>query len=59
MGIRWPRKGGWTIVIVGGGIFVWWLVMSEFTIVNLIKAFLLGGLAALVGVLFLLEARRL
>ena len=58
VGIRWPRKGGWTIVIVGGGIFVWWLVMSEFTVVNLIKAFLLGGLAALVGVLFLLEARR-
>jgi len=53
VGIRWPRKGGWTIVIVGGGIFVWWLVMSEFTFVNLIKAFLLGGLASLVGVLFL------
>ncbi|MFC2014627.1 hypothetical protein ACFLUP_01395 [Chloroflexota bacterium] len=58
VGIRWPRKGGWTIVIVGGCIFVWWLVMSSFTFVNLIKAFLLGGLAAVVGVLFLLEARR-
>ncbi|MFC1977334.1 hypothetical protein ACFLWS_03600 [Chloroflexota bacterium] len=58
VGIRWPRKGGWTIVIVGGGIFAGWLVISEFSVVNLIKAFLLGGLAALVGVLFLLEARR-
>jgi hypothetical protein len=58
VGIRWPWKGGWTIVIVGGAIFVGWLVISEFTVVNLLKAFLLGGLAALVGVLFLLEARR-
>jgi hypothetical protein len=58
VGIRWPGKGGWTIVIVGGGIFVGWLVISEFTFVNLVKALLLGGLAALVGVLFLLEARR-
>ncbi|MFC2001584.1 hypothetical protein ACFLUZ_03650 [Chloroflexota bacterium] len=58
MSIRWPRKGGWTIVIVGGTIFAGWLVISEFTVVNLLKAFLLGGLAALVGVLFLLEARR-
>ncbi|MFC1982787.1 hypothetical protein ACFLV5_03275 [Chloroflexota bacterium] len=58
VGIRWPGKGGWTIVIVGGVIFVGWLVMSEFTVMNILKAFLLGGLAALVGVLFLLEARR-
>jgi len=58
VGIRWPRRGGWTIIIVGGGIFVGWLVISEFNIVNLLKALLLGGLAALVGVLFLLEARR-
>ncbi|MFC1945182.1 hypothetical protein ACFLWF_00340 [Chloroflexota bacterium] len=57
-GIRWPRKGGWTIVVIGGCIFVGWLVISEFTVVNLFKAFLLGGLAALLGVLFLLEARR-
>ncbi|MFC1987087.1 hypothetical protein ACFLVH_00845 [Chloroflexota bacterium] len=57
VGIRLPRKGGWTIVIVGGSIFVGWLVISEFTFVNLLKASLLGGLAALVGVLFLLEAR--
>jgi len=58
VGIRWPHKGGWTIVIIGGAIFVGWLVISEFTFVNFIKALLLGGLAALVGVLFLLEARR-
>jgi hypothetical protein len=32
--------------------------MSEFTVVNILKALLLGGLAVLVGVLFLLEARR-
>jgi len=56
--IRWPRRGGWTIVVVGGAIFLGWIVISEFTIINLIKALLLGGLAALVGVLFLLEARR-
>ena len=58
LGIKWPRKGGWVIVMVGGAIFVGWLVISEFTLMNLLKAFLLGGLAALVGVLFLLEARR-
>ncbi|MFC2122657.1 hypothetical protein ACFLRP_03120 [Bacteroidota bacterium] len=34
------------------------MLISELTVVNLLKAFLLGGLAALVGVLFLLEARR-
>ena len=58
VGIRWPRKGGWTIVIVGGGIFAGWLVISEFTAVNLLKALLLGGFAALLGVLLLLESRR-
>ena len=46
VGIRWPRKGGLTIVIAGVGIFVWWLAMSEFSALNILKAFLLGGLAA-------------
>ena len=57
-GIRWPRKGGWTIVVAGGCIFAGWLIISEISVLNLIKAFLLGGLAALVGVLFILEGRR-
>ena len=58
VGIRWPRRGGWAIIIAGGGIFVWWLVMSDLTATNVLRAFLLGGLASLVGVLFLREARR-
>jgi hypothetical protein len=58
VGIKWPRQGGWVIIITGAAIFVGWLVMSEFSLINLFLAFLLGGLAALVGVLFLFEARR-
>ena len=46
------------MIIAGGGIFVWWLVMSDLTATNVLRALLLGGLAALVGVLFLREAKR-
>ncbi|MFC2024094.1 hypothetical protein ACFLTJ_00725 [Chloroflexota bacterium] len=58
VGIRYPRKGGWAIIIAGVGIFIWWLVMSDLTTTNVLRAFLLGGLAALVGVLFLREGKR-
>ena len=58
VGIRWPWGGGWTIAGVGAAIFVGWIAISEFTFMNLVKAFLLGGLAALVGVMFLLEGWR-
>jgi hypothetical protein len=56
--IRWPWGGGWTLVAVGGAIFVGWMLISEFTLINIAKAFLLGGIAALVGMAFLLEGRR-
>ena len=58
VGIRWPRGGGWAIVVIGGAVFAGWLVISDLSLLNLLKALLLGGLAALVGVLFIIEGRR-
>jgi hypothetical protein len=58
IGIRWPRRGGWVMIGVGAGIFVWWLNMSDLSAGNVLLAFLLGGITALVGVLFRREARR-
>ena len=55
--ITWPRMGGWALIILGGTVFVWWWNKVEFAWDGLLVAFMLGGLAALTGVLFLFEAR--
>ena len=56
--LTWPRVGGWMMIIVGGGLFVWWMNMVDFAPERLFMAFMLGGFAALIGILFLFEARR-
>lgn len=56
--ITWPRMGGWALIVVGGAVFVWWSTKVGFAPERLFIAFMLGGLAALIGVLFLFEARQ-
>jgi hypothetical protein len=52
-----PGVGGWALITVGGTVFVWWSNKVGFASDHLFIAFMLGGLAALIGVLFLFEAR--
>lgn len=55
--IKWPRVGGWLMIVVGVGLFFWWLVVRQFDPEGILMAFMLGGFAALIGLIFLLEAR--
>jgi hypothetical protein len=56
--LKWSQIGGWLMIIIGGGLFLWWLAVRQFNLEGLLMAFMLGGFAVLIGVLFLFEARR-
>lgn len=58
--LRWPRVGGLFLVLVGGLFGFWWVgnsLRAGIDFGDLIVRFLLSGGIALVGLLFLLEAR--
>ncbi len=59
--ITWPRIGGWLLVIVGSGFSIWWfgedLIEGTFTMRRLVQQVPMSASLAVVGALFLLEAR--
>jgi len=55
--LAWPKGGGWVLVVAGGGAFLWWTNQAGFAPERLFMAFLLGGFAALIGVMLLIDAR--
>lgn len=55
--IKWSKIGGWILIILGTGFFIWWMSLGGFALNRFLVAFLLAGLAGLVGFLFLLESR--
>jgi hypothetical protein len=57
LSMTWPRLGGWMMIAAGVGAFTWWMTRLAFDLRRLFMGFLLGGFAALIGILFLFEAR--
>ncbi len=55
----WPRLGGWVILSLGGAFTVWWWVRGGFSLRRVLATFPVSGLLVFIGLLFLLEARRL
>jgi hypothetical protein len=63
IGIRWPRIGGWLIIIIGGAFTIFFLDISfvdgKLTMDRDLAGFLVSGPLVFLGVLFLVEARNL
>jgi len=62
LALRWPRFGGWVLIVCGTAFTAWWWTMSirrsgGFSLLNLLSLFPLSALLILTGVLFLLEGR--
>lgn len=59
--LKWPRAGGWLLIIVGGAFTVWWLRMTAgrgaLSLGGVLSMFPVSGLLVVTGVLFLLEGR--
>jgi hypothetical protein len=51
---KWPRLGGWLIILIGGAFTIWW---SNGELRRLIQLFPVSGMLVVIGVLFLLEGR--
>jgi len=51
---KWPRLGGWLIILIGSALTVWW---SNGELRRLIQLFPVSGVLVVIGVLFLLEGR--
>jgi hypothetical protein len=60
--LRWPRVGGWLIILIGGAFTVFFMdfevVDDRLTIGRDLAGFLISGPLVLIGVLFLMEAAR-
>ena len=60
--LTWPRFGGWLLIILGAAFYIWmtWQATSHYGLhlSMILGNFPITGLLALIGVLFLFEARR-
>jgi hypothetical protein len=60
--ITWQRFGGWLLIVLGAGFFAWmtWQSASRYglNLWMMLRNFPMDGLLVLIGVLFLLDARR-
>jgi hypothetical protein len=59
--LKWPRQGGWLLVLVGVAFTVWWwgpaALHGELTLRRVLSQFPISGMLVIIGALFLLEAR--
>jgi hypothetical protein len=60
--LRWPRVGGWLIILIGGAFTIFFMdleiVDGRLTIGRDLGGFLVSGPLVLIGILFLVEAAR-
>lgn len=59
--IKWPRVGGWILVLIGAGFSLWWwgddLIKGHLTLQRFLGVFPLSGSLVIIGALFWAEAR--
>lgn len=56
--LRWPRFGGWMIIVVGAAFTIWWWSGGTLTWRRVLSTFPASALLVFTGVLFLLDGRQ-
>jgi hypothetical protein len=60
LALKWPRVGGWVIIIIGGAFTAWWLgprLREGMDVGQLLALFPVSGILVIIGLLFLFEGR--
>ncbi|MBN2388035.1 MAG: hypothetical protein JXB85_13540 [Anaerolineales bacterium] len=62
LALRWPRVGGWTLIVCGTAFTIWWWNMAAqraggLSMTGVLSMFPVSALLIVTGVLFLLEGR--